>query len=34
MTFSVNLGFLWVNLSLPDAIFAAKAAGLDAVECP
>jgi hydroxypyruvate isomerase len=33
MKFSANLGFLWQELSLPDAIFAAKAAGFDAVEC-
>ena len=32
-TFSANLGFLWQELSLPDAIRAAKAAGFDAVEC-
>ncbi len=31
--FSANLGFLWNNLALPDAIRAAKAAGFDAVEC-
>lgn len=31
--FSANLGFLWADLSLPDAIHAAKAAGFDAVEC-
>lgn len=31
--FSANLGFLWTELSLPDAIHAAKAAGFDAVEC-
>lgn len=31
--FSANLGFLWTELSLPDAIRAAKAAGFDAVEC-
>lgn len=31
--FSANLGFLWADLNLPDAIFAAKAAGFDAVEC-
>lgn len=31
--FSANLGFLWSNLALPDAIHAAKAAGFDAVEC-
>ena len=33
MNFSANLGFLWAELSLPDAIRAAKAAGFDAVEC-
>ena len=32
-SFSANLGFLWTELSLPDAIRAAKAAGFDAVEC-
>jgi hydroxypyruvate isomerase len=32
-TFSANLGFLWSDLELPDAIRAAKAAGFDAVEC-
>jgi len=31
--FSANLGFLWADLPLPDAIRAAKAAGFDAVEC-
>jgi hydroxypyruvate isomerase len=31
--FSANLGFLWQELSLPDAIRAAKSAGFDAVEC-
>jgi len=31
--FSANLGFLWNDLSLPDAIRAAKQAGFDAVEC-
>lgn len=31
--FSANLGFLWTELDLPDAIRAAKAAGFDAVEC-
>ena len=30
--FSANLGFLWTELSLPDAIRAAKAAGFAAVE--
>ncbi|SES37760.1 hydroxypyruvate isomerase [Tranquillimonas rosea] len=30
---SANLGFLWSELPLPDAIRAAKAAGFDAVEC-
>ena len=32
MKFSANLGFLWNDLLLPDAIRAAKAAGFDAVE--
>lgn len=31
--FSANLGFLWADLPLPDAIHAANAAGFDAVEC-
>ena len=31
--FSANLGFLWNDLNLPDAIRAAKRAGFDAVEC-
>jgi 2-dehydrotetronate isomerase len=31
--FSANLGFLWQELALPEAIIAAKAAGFDAVEC-
>jgi hydroxypyruvate isomerase len=31
--FSANLGFLWANLPLPDAIRAARQAGFDAVEC-
>jgi len=31
--FSANLGFLWADKSLPDAIRTAKAAGFDAVEC-
>ena len=31
--FSANLGFLWTELSLPDAIRAAAVAGFDAVEC-
>lgn len=30
---SANLGFLWTELTLPDAIRAAKSAGFDAVEC-
>ncbi|MEO0372274.1 MAG: TIM barrel protein, partial [Pseudomonadota bacterium] len=30
--FSANLGFLWQDRPLPDAIHAAKAAGFDAVE--
>jgi hydroxypyruvate isomerase len=33
MKFSANLGFLWNDLPLPDAIRAARAAGFDAVEC-
>ncbi|MCZ4348159.1 hydroxypyruvate isomerase family protein [Devosia neptuniae] len=33
MKFSANLGFLWNDRSLPDAIRAAKSAGFDAVEC-
>lgn len=33
MKFSANLGFLWSELPLPDAIRAAKAAGFNAVEC-
>lgn len=31
--FSANLGFLWTELSLPDAIRSAKNAGFEAVEC-
>ena len=31
--FSANLGFLWSELALPNAIRAAKDAGFDAVEC-
>lgn len=31
--FSANLGFLWTELPLPDAIRAAGKAGFDAVEC-
>ena len=31
--FSANLGFLWTELTLPDAIRAANAVGFDAVEC-
>lgn len=33
MQFSANLGFLWADLPLPDAIRAAHAAGFHAVEC-
>jgi hydroxypyruvate isomerase len=33
MRFSANLGFLWTELALPDAIRAAAAAGFQAVEC-
>lgn len=31
--FSANLGFLWKELALPDAIRAARRHGFDAVEC-
>ncbi|MDX5382649.1 MAG: TIM barrel protein [Rhodobacterales bacterium] len=33
MRYSANLGFLFTDLPLPDAIHAAKNAGFDAVEC-
>lgn len=33
MQFSANLGFLFTDLTLPDAIRAAKLHGFDAVEC-
>lgn len=33
MKFSANLGFLWTELPLPDAIRAAARSGFDAVEC-
>lgn len=33
MKLSANLGFLWADRLLPDAIRAAKAANFDAVEC-
>ena len=33
MRFFTNLGFLWTDRALPDAIRAAKAAGFEAVEC-
>lgn len=33
MKFSANLGFLWADRALPDAIRCAKASGFDAVEC-
>lgn len=33
MRFSANLGFLWSDRPLPEAIHAAKAAGFAAVEC-
>ncbi len=33
MKFSANLGFLWTDRPLPDAIRAARKAGFDAVEC-
>ena len=31
--FSANLGFLWTDKTLPEAIKAAGEAGFDAVEC-
>lgn len=33
IAFSANLGFLWTDRSLPEAIKAAANAGFDAVEC-
>lgn len=33
LRYSANLGFLWADRPLPDAIRAAKAAGFAAVEC-
>ncbi|MGR3500890.1 hydroxypyruvate isomerase family protein [Pseudaestuariivita sp.] len=33
LRFSANLGFLWTELALPDAIAAARRAGFHAVEC-
>ena len=33
LRFSANLGFLWKELALPDAIAAAAKYGFDAVEC-
>ena len=33
ISFSANLGFLWTDQPLPDAIRSAAAAGFDAVEC-
>ncbi|WP_420862498.1 hydroxypyruvate isomerase family protein [Algirhabdus cladophorae] len=33
MRFSANLGFLWTDRTLPEAVHAAHAAGFDAVEC-
>lgn len=33
LKFSANLGFLWTDLSLVDAVHAASDAGFDAVEC-
>ena len=33
MKFSANLGFLWTDRPLIDAVFAAKKAGFHAVEC-
>ena len=31
--FSANLGFLWIDLPLPERIAAAASAGFEAVEC-
>ena len=31
--FSANLGFLWTDLALTDAIKVAASSGFDAVEC-
>ncbi len=33
LSLSANLGFLWRDRTLPDAIMAARQAGFDAVEC-
>ena len=33
LRFSANLGFLWTDLALTDAIKVAAASGFDAVEC-
>lgn len=33
MRYAANLGFLWTELPLPDAVHAAARAGFDAVEC-
>lgn len=33
MRFSANLGFLYTDLALTDAVFAAKADGFEALEC-
>ncbi len=33
MKFSAHLGYLWNHLPLPDAIYKAKNAGFDAVDC-
>lgn len=33
MQFSANLGFLFTELALPEAIFAARESGFEAVEC-
>lgn len=33
VSLSANLGFLWRELTLPEAVLAAKRAGFDAVEC-
>ena len=33
MLYSANLGFLYADLALPDAVRAAAGAGFDALEC-
>ena len=33
LRFSANLGFLWTDLALTDAIKVAASSGFDAIEC-